>query len=142
MFKTCFKCKLNLSLDNFYKHPQMPDGTVNKCKECNKKDVSLNYRKNIVHYAKYEKFRGHHSGPPKNTKEYRRKQNIRQQTRRGILSGKIQEKNYCERCNAKDVKIEIHHLDYELPLNFKFVCRPCHMWFHGKNSYEEVLKNE
>jgi hypothetical protein len=41
--KVCFKCNVEKSLDNFYKHPQMLDGTVNKCKDCNKKDVKLNY---------------------------------------------------------------------------------------------------
>lgn len=143
MFKVCFKCGLTLSLDNFYKHPQMADGTVNKCKDCNKKDVSNNYRKNIVHYAKYEKARGNHS---KNRKwsdgDFGKKQSIRQKTRRAIESGKILKKDFCERCGEKNLKIEVHHLDYELPLNFKFVCRPCHMWYHGKNSYHKILENE
>ena len=41
--KVCFKCNVEKSLDNFYKHSKMLDGTVNKCKDCNKKDVRLNY---------------------------------------------------------------------------------------------------
>jgi hypothetical protein len=42
--KVCFKCNLEKNLENFYKHKQMPDGRVNKCKECNKKDVRDNYQ--------------------------------------------------------------------------------------------------
>ena len=42
--KTCFKCNLEKKLEDFYKHPQMPDGRVNKCKECNKKDTRDNYQ--------------------------------------------------------------------------------------------------
>lgn len=42
--KKCFKCNLEKKLDDFYKHPQMPDGRVNKCKECNKNDVRENYK--------------------------------------------------------------------------------------------------
>lgn len=37
--KICFKCNISKSLDFFYKHPQMPDGHLGKCKECTKKDV-------------------------------------------------------------------------------------------------------
>ena len=42
--KICFKCNLEKKLEDFYKHPQMPDGRVNKCKECNKKDTRDNYQ--------------------------------------------------------------------------------------------------
>lgn len=41
--KKCFKCNFEKPLDLFYKHPQMPDGHVNKCKECNKKDTKSDY---------------------------------------------------------------------------------------------------
>ncbi len=38
MQKQCFRCKEIKLLGQFYKHPDMPDGHVNKCKECNKID--------------------------------------------------------------------------------------------------------
>lgn len=55
--KACFKCGVIKPLNDFYKHPQMADGHVNKCKECNKKDVRINYRDNRDRYVAYEKVR-------------------------------------------------------------------------------------
>jgi len=38
--KTCFKCSRELPLSDFYVHPQMGDGHLNKCKACTKKDTA------------------------------------------------------------------------------------------------------
>jgi hypothetical protein len=57
MEKNCFKCGKTLPLTEFYKHPQMPDGHVNKCKECNKADVRGNYYNNILKDGFIEKER-------------------------------------------------------------------------------------
>lgn len=37
--KTCFKCGESKELDHYYKHPQMLDGHLNKCKDCTKRDA-------------------------------------------------------------------------------------------------------
>lgn len=55
--KECFKCGIKKELGMFYKHPQMQDGRVNKCKECNKTDVRKNYATKKVAYSLYDKGR-------------------------------------------------------------------------------------
>lgn len=43
--KKCIRCDNDKELNDFYAHPQMQDGHLNKCKECCKKEADIRKKK-------------------------------------------------------------------------------------------------
>lgn len=134
MTKQCFKCKETLPLDSFYKHPQMSDGRVNKCKECNKKDVRKNREDKIDYYRNYDRERG--SRQDKHyLKKYRVSNPIKNRCRQlvnyALRVGHLK-RQPCESCGI-DSRIHAHHDDYSKPLEVRWLCCICHNEWHKNN---------
>ena len=129
--KTCFKCNIKKPITEFYIHKQMSDGYLNKCKECNKKDVTNNYKLKRKQYHDYEKTRNQKIQRKKNkviyTKKSREKNPEKYKARlaisNGIKNGTLVQEP-CIYCG--NIKSEAHHHDYSKPLDIIWVCFKCH----------------
>jgi len=133
MSKKCFKCGETKPLSFFYKHKQMKDGHVNKCKQCNKNDVATHRIDNIEKIREYDRNRGNRQDKSY-LKEYR-KNNPKKYKAHCMVnnhkrSGNISELP-CELCGDK--KVVAHHDDYDLPLNVRWLCHAHHSQWHAKN---------
>lgn len=134
--KTCFKCSRELPLEEFYRHPQMGDGHLNKCKECTKADVTARRRANIDHYREYDR-RRFHEDPERRAAQYLNssemkylypeKYRARYTVHNAIRDGRLERKP-CEACGT--ARSEAHHEDYSRPLDVRWLCRVHHEAVH------------
>lgn len=138
--KICFKCGFDKPINDFYKHPQMSDGRLNKCKACTKTDVSKNYLVNVDQYKEYEKKREKDPERKKSKITYQRttrlnnpeKYQATTMVNNAIRDGRLFKKP-CEVCDNLDV--HAHHEDYSKPLEVRWLCKDHHMHEHDKNLY-------
>jgi hypothetical protein len=137
--KKCFKCHRYLSMDCFYKHPMMADGTLNKCKECARADVRRNRKSNIEYYRDYDKKR--YKEPLRRAaslaavRRRKREEPLKNIARcavyRAVKSGKLK-RLPCQVCGGGDS--HAHHADYSRPLDVAWLCERCHVE-HGHGGH-------
>ncbi len=145
--KRCFKCGEVKALDEFYKHPRMGDGHLNKCKECTKKDVHGNREENLEYYREYDRKRANQPERVdmrrKVNEEWRRSGKRAEYLRKWLLEhpevkkattavhnalrdSKLTKPNCCSECGIKTSDLEAHHPDYSKPLEIQWLCIKCH----------------
>ena len=145
MAKNCFKCGKKKKLSEFYKHKMMKDGHLNKCKTCARQDAAereLHLRLTDPKWLSRERERCREkqriariNGTAKPTsyearkrwvEENRHKTRAHNKARRALLSGKIIKPSNCSSCGKLTKKIEMHHDDYDKPLQVRWLCTKCH----------------
>jgi len=129
MSKKCFKCGGEKELSEFYPHPQMADGHLNKCKECTKLDVTARYlsQEGRAKVVAYEKARFQSEHRKAQLREYNKKRRIQNPQKCKALSavsnairdGRIT-RMPCEVCG--EANSQAHHLDYSKPLAVRWMC--------------------
>ncbi len=133
--KECFKCKTIKPLTEFYRHSEMADGHLNKCKECTKKDVTKHREANLEKIREYDRTRSKNLERIKANvettrawrEEDRRRQRAHSAVRFAIVNGHIV-RQPCIRCGEQ--KSVAHHEDYDKPLDVVWLCQPCHAKRH------------
>lgn len=127
--KVCFKCCKRKDIEQFYIHPQMADGHLNKCKSCTKEDVRRRYdspdgrKKCLV----YERLRQKDPARKAAKKVYQQRRRANRpgvaiayrKLANAIRDGRVVRKP-CEVCG--NPKTEGHHDDYRKPLCVRWLC--------------------
>lgn len=149
MDKQCFKCQETKPISEFYRHSEMADGHLGKCKTCTIRDAMEREQRLRGNHAwllrerarcreKQARARKNGTASPvslesqrKWFRENRHKKNAQLKAGRAAHSGKIPIKTACEHCGAK-VKLHKHHPDYTKPLEVVFLCPSCHGKAHWK----------
>ena len=135
MDKKCFKCETVKPLTEFYKHPAMGDGHLNKCKVCTKNDANKHRAENLEKIRAYDRERGKIPERIKTNTEINRAWRAEDKRRtaahnavaRAIRNGSLF-RLPCIRCKAE--KSIAHHEDYDKPLEVMWLCQPCHKQRH------------
>ena len=149
--KTCTTCFVRKNLETeFYKHAQMADGYLNKCKECVKNRVRKHRDQNIEYFRKYDKKRyleqpqrkenarqsrknwvaKNPTGPTVVAREWR-KRNPEKYKAHLILNNALRNKTIIrEGCKVCGGKAHAHHEDYAKPLEVVWLCPVHHSELH------------
>lgn len=143
--KECFKCKSLKPFSDFYKHPKMKDGHVNKCKDCNKTDVRDNRKKNAEYYREYDiqrsKDSDRYSKKLKQSSNWKKNNDLKRKAQtkvsNEIRSGRLTRPSNCEYCGDTD-HIHGHHVSYseDFWLIVTWLCAKCHAQLHKNFEYK------
>ena len=166
--KRCFKCGEVKDLPLYYRHSEMADGHLNKCKECTKRDSNKHREDNIEKVREYDRNRpnseernlinitrsrlkyssdeGYRSRVLESKKAHvirnLDKTSARQALSNALRDGKVLKGCSCEHCGETDKPLEGHHWSYleEHALDVIWLCTKCHGREH-KRINEEVRNN-
>ena len=163
--KKCFKCNKTKPIKSFYKHKQMLDGHLNKCKECAKNDARLHRDNNINKVREYDRNRP--NAQERSEKNCKRVKNYSESQKRkydenrrtwgdiqhnknkktvnmylanAVRGNRIIKPLFCEHCNNSGIALEGHHSNYLEPLNVVWLCKPCHGKEHKR--LNEIARNK
>jgi ribosomal protein S27AE len=153
IMKLCRQCNVEKELSGFYAHPRMPDGYLNKCKECVKTRVKKHRVENIEKILAYDRKRNMRPDRVAARKKYiqtdvgkaAKKRAMDSYAKRypmayaarvifgnAVRDKRVERKTICSICEST-IKVEGHHDDYTKPLEVRWLCEKCHKTWHKFN---------
>lgn len=151
--KTCFKCGIEKPLSEFYAHPQMGDGHLNKCKQCTCRDTKKRtdkLSKTNLEWVLKERERCRMKGRrffesggrwerfPETLKKYRAKYPEKTKAHNAVSNAIREGKMKSEPCFC-GAKAHAHHDDYSKPLDVIWLCPKHHSEHHVKLREQELI---
>jgi hypothetical protein len=154
--KKCFKCGVEKEIDEFYKHPNMADGHLGKCKDCAKSYINQARIENPekLRLQDRTRYRRHHEKRLAASADYHRKHpdEARAWARRhaerypektaarrafsnAVRDGKVKRQSYCSACEST-IRVHGHHEDYSRPFDVVWLCSKCHGLRHAEINEE------
>jgi hypothetical protein len=151
--KVCRECNEEKPLTDFYKHPRMMDGHLNKCISCVKSRVGKHRELNLEVIREYDNKRANKPHRVQARKDYQKTEAGKLAKKKAmaaylqrypmiyaahvitgnaIRDGKLFKATSCSVCNSIE-KIEGHHDDYTKPLDVRWLCEKCHKEWHRHN---------
>ena len=130
--KRCFICKERKPLGEFYLHPMMADGHLNKCKECTKDQLRIDRLDLFKRAAILARDNAREKTPERKTYAADRQRRYRAANRdkylaRGAVNNAIRDgrlvRQSCEICGEV---AQAHHSDYSKPFEIRWLCFKCH----------------
>lgn len=133
--KTCIQCAQKKPLEEFYSHPKMADGRLNKCKPCCRSYAKTRRIEHPEIVREIDKRKTLQPARKQWTADYQRKirqifpekYRARTMVSNAIKCGKIT-KQRCVECGSTNT--QAHHPDYSQPLKVIWVCFDHHMAIH------------
>lgn len=132
--KRCIRCGEVKPLSEFYRHPEMADGHLNKCKDCTKKDTRRR-REDTPEKDLETRLKACEKNPTH--------KNANRAVNAATKSGALKKPTACQGCGRKadETRLSAHHYDYTKPLDVIWLYAACHRKVDHVRAYVESGKS-